>query len=264
MKRKGALALTVFTRIMLIFLVIAIVAMIWMFIGKVQEVKMIAEHNEKKLIIWDSLLAYKPLRAYSEYGDMEILYDYNRLNDMIKYDSLDCDMGLIHPDQKRCIKIYPNNYFFRIELEDIPAELSDEELLDYYQGVGDKCETFFDEMANYYSIKGDVKLTAVFDQCSIGISDILLLAPPYSLTKLKSAINSYKLCAISVNSNLDDKQKAQIGDMLDFCSRTSGGESLEWRWGDSNIPVKFKEIVGIKIGDKYYIGKAEAGVELLE
>ena len=241
--------------------------MIWMFIGKVQEVKMIAEHNEKKLIIWDSLLAYKPLRAYSEYGDMEILYDYNRLNDMIKYDSLDCDMGLIHPDQKRCIKIYPNNYFFRIELEDVPAELSSEELLDYYQGVGDKCETFFDEMANHYRTDirdKDLTIADVFDQCSIGISDILLLAWPYSLTDLNNAINSYKLCEISVNSNLDERQKAQIKDMLDFCSRSSGGKSLEWRWGDSNIPVKFREIVGIKIGDNYYIGKAEAGVELLE
>ena len=275
MRKKGTLPVTMFTKIMTIFLVIGIVAIIWIFIGKVQEVKRISEQNEKRLVIWNTLITYKPLRSYTEYGDMEFLYDFEKLNEMSMFDSLDCKTGLSHPGPEECIKIYPNNYFFRIYLEDVPKKdtdifgndyegVSDEELHDYYTGMGHKCTGFFRSMENHYKIKGDATLDDAFRECNINLSRILVLAPPYDFLNLHNLINDFRMCKASVDLNLDDKQKNQFGDMVDFCTRSSYGRDLEWRWGDSNVPINFREIIGIRIGDDYYIGKVEAGVELLE
>ena len=68
----------------------------------------------------------------------------------------------------------------------------------------------------------------------------------------------------------DSEKDDNMGALHGICEQAKGfsgrkGEgNIEWVWGDPSIPIRFKEIIGIRVDGKMQIGLMEAGVDLVE
>jgi hypothetical protein len=296
-KKKGSVALTLFTRIMLIFIVVAIIAMIWIYIGKVQEVKRISEQVEKEKTVWQNFMSYGPIRVVSDFGYMSYLYDFDKLNNLSMYQTLDCTFdsslsGFEKIPNDMCINIYPNKYRINYVFDSPPENLVDDtDQMKYLEGVFLRCDDYYRSYLNKTFNCVDFSNQP---RCLI-LKDVVDLFDEYKGTEMYDEDGEYNVdyaeyfveiidekmielekivfdgfIDLNLEDITDDLEK-EIEDVLSevnaekylYCSKSFRGMLYEWQFGSDDVDVKFREMIGIKVDDRVYIGMIEGGVELL-
>ena len=297
--KKGTLTLSMFSRIMLIFIVIGVVAMIWIYTAKIQELRTLTERNEKELVLWNTITGYKDLRSHNAFGDEEYVYDFYKLNRLNSYTTIDCKEidylianNVISNNPAECIKLYPNKYFFRVSFDSIPFELSDDIATDYLRFSSGKCVDFLSkiytkknaECADEVDVDEIAECNAdlvEIDGCIDGFNAYVGLGDTYTEGDRSTAeVLLYNDCiAFNKGDILDPAdpmgvlyaEKEKMGYMFDVCKDMRDivdddiiEKNMEWSWGDVSVPLKYGDIIGIRFDGEMHIGLMEAGVELVE